>query len=195
MRDCVLRVGGRIDQADVEDAHPIILPRHALTELIIRDTHERNAHAGSNHVLTALRQKYYILRGYSEVKRILETCIPCKRHHAKPAEQLMASLPRERVDVGKNPPFTYTGVDYFGPMSVKYRRGTVKRYGCIFTCLVTRAVHIEVAHSMDSDSFLMALHRFIARRGKPQKCSRTMGPTLWRRDKELADEIRTQSTQ
>ena len=125
------------------------------------------------------------------VQRVLNTCVPCKRHHAKPAEQLMASLPRERVDVGKNPPFTYTGVDYFGPMSVKYRRGTVKRYGCIFTCLVTRAVHIEVAHSMDSDSFLMALHRFIARRGKPQKMFSDNGTNFVAADKELADEIRT----
>ena len=106
----------------------------------------------------------------------------------------MASLPRERVDVGKNPPFTYTGVDYFGPMSVKYRRGTVKRYGCIFTCLVTRAVHIEVAHSMDADSFLMALHRFIARRGKPQKIFSDNGTNFVAADKELADEIRSLNT-
>ena len=102
MRDGVLCVGGRIDQADIEDPHPIILSRHTLTELLIRDVHERNAHAGSNQVLTILRRKYYVVRGYSEVQRVLNTCVPCKRHHAKPAEQLMASLPRERVDVGKN---------------------------------------------------------------------------------------------
>ena len=106
IRNGVLCIGGRIDQADVEEPHPVILPQHKLTELIIRDTHERNAHAGSNHILAILRKKYYVLRGYSMVQRVLNTCVPCKRHHAKPAEQLMASLPRERVDVGKNPPFT-----------------------------------------------------------------------------------------
>ena len=99
--DGVLRVGGRLHHADVEEPNPIILPRQTLTEMIIRNVHEQNAHAGSNHVLSILRRKFYVVRGYSEVRRVLNTCVPCKRHHAKPAEQLMASLPRERVDVGK----------------------------------------------------------------------------------------------
>ena len=84
---------------------------------------------------------------------------------------------------------TYVGVDYFGPLTVKYRRGTVKRYGCIFTCLATRAVHIEVAHALNADSFLMALHRFIARRGKPQKLFSDNGTNFVASDHELAEEI------
>ena len=39
--------------------------------------------------------------------------------------------------------------------------------GCLFTCLKTRAVHIEVAHSLNSDSFLCAFVRFVARGGAP----------------------------
>ena len=66
------------------------------------------------------------------------------------------------------PPFHNTGVEYFGPMYVKEKRSTVKRYGCLFTCLVTRAVHLEIAHSMDRDSFIMALRRMIGRRGRPK---------------------------
>ena len=102
----------------------------------------------------------------------------------------MADLPKERTAT-TDPPFTFVGVDYFGPMNVKFRRGSTKRYGCIFTCLVTRAVHIEVAHSMDSDAFLMALHRFIARRGKPQKVFSDNGTNFVAAYKELADEIKT----
>ena len=109
-------------------------------------------------------------------------------------EQMMGNLPKERVDASK-PPFTFVGIDYFGPMNVKYKRGTMKRYGCIFTCLTTRAVHIEVAHSLDSDSFLMALHRFMARRGKPQKLFSDNGTNFVAAERELAEEIRAVNSQ
>ena len=78
----------------------------------------------------------------------------------------MADLPEHRVTPDK-PPFTYVGVDYFGPFLVKRARSLVKRYGVLFTCLAVRAVHIEIAHSLDTSSFLHALRRFIARRGQP----------------------------
>lgn len=68
----------------------------------------------------------------------------------------MADLPLDRVTPGE-PPFTYVGVDYFGPFGVKYRRKVVKCDGVIFTCLAVRAVHIEVASSFDTDSFINAL--------------------------------------
>ena len=79
----------------------------------------------------------------------------------------MANLPKERLMSGE-PPFTYVGVDYFGPLFVRQGRSNVKRYGCLFTCLVVRAVHIEVVHSLDNDSFINALRRFINTRGCPK---------------------------
>ncbi|KAK3716446.1 hypothetical protein QZH41_007055 [Actinostola sp. cb2023] len=75
----------------------------------------------------------------------------------------MADLPKERVTPA--PPFTFTGVDYFGPYIIKTGRKEVKRYGALFTCLASRAVHIEIANSLETDSFIQALRRFIARRG------------------------------
>ena len=78
----------------------------------------------------------------------------------------MAQVLEERVTTG-GPAFLYVGVGYFGPFKVKRGRTTEKRYGCLFTCLFTRAVHIEVAHSLETDAFINCLHRFIARRGKP----------------------------
>ncbi|XP_068723837.1 uncharacterized protein [Montipora capricornis] len=77
----------------------------------------------------------------------------------------MASLPYDRLQIA--PPFSKVGVDFFGPLRVKYLRKQEKRYGCLFTCLVTRAIHLEVAFSLSTDSFIMCLRRFIARRGKP----------------------------
>ena len=82
----------------------------------------------------------------------------------------MGDLPKERVKIGEKP-FSNTGVDYFGPYLVKKNRETrstkalTKRYGVIFTCLTTRAIHIELAGDLSTDSFLLALRRFISRRG------------------------------
>ena len=52
--------------------------------------------------------------------------------------------------------FTYVGIYYVGPLYVKQKRSNVKRYGCIFVCYTTRAVHLEVAHSLDTDSFFFS---------------------------------------
>ena len=83
------------------------------------------------------------------------TCLLCNERH----------LPSCRVTEGE-PPFTYTGADYFGPFLVKWGRSNLNRYGCVFTCVVARAIHIEIAHSLDTDSFVNASQRFISRRGQ-----------------------------
>lgn len=83
-------------------------------------------------------------------------------------EQKMSNLPAERLNPG--PPFTNVGVDVFGPWTISTRRtrGGIaenKRWAVLFTCLVSRAVHIEVLESMSSSSFVNALRRFTAVRG------------------------------
>ena len=80
----------------------------------------------------------------------------------------MADLPEERM-IPDKAPFSYVGTDCFGPILVKLGRSEVKRYGCLFTCLTTRAVHLEVLNTMDTDTFINALRRFVARRGCPLK--------------------------
>ena len=185
----LLRVGGRLANttADV-DVHPIVLPKHPVTELIIREIHERNAHAGANHTLSLVRRRFFPLKGYGLVRQVIGRCVQCKKRQGQTLDQKMADLPRARVEVDQ-PPFTNTGIDYFGPISVKYRRGTVKRWGCLFTCMVTRAVHIEVAHDMSADSFLMAFHRFVARRGKPSVVYSDNGTNFTAAEKELQEEV------
>ena len=86
---------------------------------------------------------------------------------------LMGELPFERIAY-MGPPFSRTGVDYFGPLLIKRGKrthsncGTTKRYGALFTCLTTRAVHVELAGDLSTDSFILALRRFISRRGHPK---------------------------
>ncbi|XP_014663229.1 PREDICTED: uncharacterized protein LOC106805948 [Priapulus caudatus] len=167
----LLRVGGRLTRSELchVSKHQLILPyTHQISRLIIEDCHIRTGHAGVERVLAETRRRYWILKGRKLVKSVLSHCIACKKSRGKTEVQLMADLPKARV-TPHEPPFTWVGVDYFGPFSVKRGRSEVKRYGCIFTCLSIRAVHIEVAHSLDTDSFINALERFIARRGEPKE--------------------------
>ena len=98
-------------------------------------------------------------------ERMLHSCFGCKRRHSPALQQKMADLPLDRVNPG-NPPFTFVGIDCFGPFYVRHKRSLVKRYGVMFNCLVVRAVHIEIAHSLETDSFIQSLRRFAARRGQ-----------------------------
>ena len=83
--------------------------------------------------------------------------------NAQPGKQLMAPLPSARVTPGK-PPFAFTGVDYAEPYTTTVGRKSAKRYICLFSCMTTRAVHLECAYVPDIDSFLLALQRFTSRR-------------------------------
>lgn len=191
MEDGILKVGGRLDRAPVsyELRHPAILPsKHQITELLIRHHHRMLGHQGPVQVLSALRESFWIVKGRASVRRVLKDCLQCKRRNAQQGKQQMAPLPVERL-VPDKPPFTYTGVDYFGPFLVKRGRSTVKRYGCIFTCLTTRAVHLEVAHTLELDSFLCALQRFISRRGRPETIFSDNGTNFHGGDRELRESL------
>ena len=164
--DGILRVSGRLNNADIseESKHPVILPRKGhVTTSIIHHAHEQLGHVGRGHVLSRLREKYWIVGAISAVRQVISSCVTCRRNKASTLEQKMADLPQDRLTPA--PPFTYVGIDYFGPYFVKQGRKEYKRYGALFTCLVSRAVHIEIAHSLETDSFLNALRHFIARRG------------------------------
>ncbi|XP_070567315.1 uncharacterized protein [Ptychodera flava] len=166
-KDGLLRVGGRLalSMLSEESKHPVILPKKShVSELILREIHEKNQHFGRHYILSKLRERYWILNANSAARSIVSKCVICRRQRAKLGEQKMADLPADRVQPHQ-PPFTNVGVDYFGPIEVKIKRSSVKRYGVIFTCLAVRAVHIEVADSLSTDSFINALRRFIARRG------------------------------
>lgn len=139
-----------------------------MTLLILNDFHEVSNHAGTNHALSLLRQKYHVLRGREAVKQTGRRCEFCRKRNATPSRQMMAELPEERISIPA-PPFTRTSVDLFGPYQVIVSRNrTEKRWGVIFTCLNTRAVHLEVVRSLSEEDFLSVLRIFENLRGRPQ---------------------------
>ena len=76
-------------------------------------------------------------------------------------EQKMSNLPNFRLQPGY--PFENCAIDYFGPFQMKFgRRQRIKVYGAIFTCLVTRAIHVELVSDLTTDKFFMAFRRFIS---------------------------------
>ena len=152
-----------------------------MTKLIIDHYHGICGNSAREYVLALTRQKYWITKGSSAVKRVLARCVSCRRRQAPLCYQRMADLPESRVLPDK-PPFTSVGVDYFGPFQVRRGRSLMKRYGVIFTCLAIRAVQLEVAHCLDTDSFLLALRRFIARRGQVKEIFSDNGTNFELRD-------------
>lgn len=165
--------------------HPAILSKNSrIATLILQNIHERIGHCGRNYVLAKSRQKYWIPQVTSKIRQMLSKCTVCRKSHGQPGQQKMASLPEDRL-IPDHPPFTNVGMDYFGPFEVKRGRVTVKRYGVLFICLTTRAVHIEVADSLDTSSCINALRRFISRRGQVDIIRSDNGTNLVGADREL----------
>lgn len=187
-----MRVGGRLHNSPIEqDAkHPVLLPKdHHVSELIMRYYHKISGHSGLEHTLSLIRQKYWIVQVRVPLRRILSSCFNCRRRQAPVGYQKMAALPEDRVNPSE-PPFSYVGVDCFGPLDVRRGRSTVKRYGVIFTCLSVRAIHIEAIHSLDTDSFIGAFRRFITRRCQPLLMRSDNGGNFVKADKELREAVR-----
>ena len=191
IRNGILQVGGRLAKSPVEESikHPIILPSdHHVTTLIIHDIHQRTGHSGREHVLATCREAYWVVGGRRAIRRRLGLCITCKKRDAPVQQQQMADLPEDRVTPGA-PPFSSIGIDMFGPILVKQGRARAKRYGCLFTCLTTRAVHVEIAHSLDADSFVQCLHRMTSRRGAVSFIRSDQGRNFIGAEKTIKDEI------
>lgn len=192
----LIRVGGRLrrsQQLDIDVIHPIVLnSSHKITQLLIQDTDKELHHSGSERLFAELRRKYWILRGREAIKRQQHSCPDCQRWRAKPTVPQMADLPQARLQIFK-PPFFSTGMDCFGPFTVKVGRRCEKRWGILFKCLTTRAVHIDLLSSLDTDSFLMALRRFISRRGKPSEVLSDQGTNFKGGERELQESFKSLS--
>ena len=141
------RCGGRLTNVDVPYSikHPILLSRaHPLTTLIVREAHERVFHNGVKETLTESRRRFWIPKGRSLTRHIVHCCVLCRRFEGMPF-QGPPPPPLPNFRVREDPAFTYTGVDFAGPLSVRVSGTSTasKVWICLFTCFVTRAVHLD----------------------------------------------------
>lgn len=164
---------------------PYILDgKHPFTILLIQRFHKEANHDGTEYVLNEIRQRFWIIGVKVALRKVKYSCLKCRIKRAKPTAPMMGQLPIERL-TPKVHPFTFTGVDYFGPLEVKIGRRIEKRYGVLFTCLTVRAVHLEIAASLTTDACVMAIRRFIGRRGSPVKMFSDNGTNLRGADTEM----------
>lgn len=193
----VLRVKTRINAAvDVneERKRPAILDGdHHIATLYIDYVHRTLHHAGVESTINECRTRYWIIRLRTTARKVIHRCRPCRIRKNSPPEPPTGDLPACRLAHHQRP-FTYTGLDYFGPLTVTVGRSHQKRYVALFTCLTTRAVHLEIAASLTTDSAVMALRRMIARRGCPTELWSDNGTNLHGAERELR-EAATRATQ
>ena len=166
----LIRSTGRIQRLSAtafETRHPIILDsRLRLNRLCLLFYHIKHKHQSVDNLRSVIHQQFVVLRLRSALKAIETYCVCCRKRNAKTVTPMMSDLPAERLGY-RQEPFSNFGVDHFGPFHVTIRRSSRKRRVLLFTCLTTRAIHIELVPSIDTSSCVMAIERFISRRGLP----------------------------
>ncbi|KAL1267371.1 hypothetical protein QQF64_032734 [Cirrhinus molitorella] len=159
---------------------------HPLSQLLIKHYDEKLHHPGPERVFAELRRQYWIIKGREAVRRHQHQCQECRKWRGKPSVPKMADLPPARLRL-YSPAFYSTGVDCFGPLIIKVGRRNEKRWGIIFKCMTTRGVYIDLLTKIDTDSFLMALRRFTARRGTPHELYSDQGTNFRGGERELSE--------
>ncbi|GFY53316.1 integrase catalytic domain-containing protein [Trichonephila inaurata madagascariensis] len=162
----LIRLGGRLEfcNLSIDEKHPSILPKNSwLTTLIVRREHNKIMHGGTTSTLAQVRSNYWIPKGHQLIKKIIKNCFICRKYLAKPIDQLTSPLPSDRIN--QTPSFSVCGLDFVGLLYVSIFGELQKSYIVLFTCGVTRELHLELVSNMTTNLFLLAFRRFLTRRG------------------------------
>ena len=162
----LLIVGGRLGKSKLnrDTVHPVLLPKkNKITNAVVQWCHKVAAHGKRGLTLNQLcKSGFWAIHGNTICRSIIYHCGTCRRLREKLGTRKMVDL--SIYIMIEAPPFTYCGVDMFGSFIIKERRSEIKRYEILFTCLNSRGIHNEVANFMGTNSFTLALRRFICRR-------------------------------
>ncbi|KAI7808136.1 hypothetical protein IRJ41_016509 [Triplophysa rosa] len=192
LQNNLICVGGRLKNAnlDIGEKNPIILPKdNHISLLLVRHHHAEVKHQGRHLTEGAVRAAgLWLLGGKMLINSVLHKCITCRKLRGKMQEQRMANLPQECLQTC--PPFTYVGLDVFGPWCITTRRtrggqAESKRWAILFSCMSSRAVHIEVIESMDTSSCINALRCLFAIRGPAKQLLSDRGTNFMGACREL----------
>lgn len=148
----VLRVRGRLDKKKLGGSdgshHPVVMPKnHYVTKLLVCRFHHQVLHQGWLLTEGEIRTGgFWVVGAKNLVRSKIRSCVICRKLRCSFGWQKMADLPEDRLQSA--PPFSYVGFDTFRPWITTQRRtigGTVnqKRWALMFTCLVSRVVHLE----------------------------------------------------
>lgn len=196
--DELLRVRGRLGastELSFDERHPVILDGSCrITRLLVQQYHERALHANHETVVNNMRERYWVTALRPTVKNVVARCQYCSVQRARPNPPKMGDLPLVRLTTTRRA-FVNCGIDYFGPMEITIGRRREKRWGVLFTCLATRAVHLELAASLSSDSAILALRRLVARRGQPATILSDCGTNFVGASRELRAALRGLNSQ
>ena len=144
----LMRLKGRQRHADAsyEMKHPYLLSaKLPIVRKLIEDAHEGNYHEGTEYVRSILLQNYWIIGVRTALRNVKLKCVKCRKQQVGGVQFFMADLPIERLEE-RVFRFLKTGVDYFRPFEVRFMSKSMKRWCCLYTCLATRGVHVEVVH-------------------------------------------------
>ena len=183
----IIRVGGRVDEALVsyETKHPAMLPRdHWISLLITRHFHQIG-HAGVATTVAKIKTKFWIIRAHDLAKSVKFRCVCSREIEARTETQLMADLPRTRLEPF-TPPFHYTACDYFGPYKVKISRNTTTKHYKVILPARTRELY---TWSWLAVEFMQTLRRFFAIRGQIALMMSDNGSQLVGAERELREMI------
>ncbi|XGW10144.1 hypothetical protein V3C99_011987 [Haemonchus contortus] len=187
-KDHIWKSRGRLQNSSLskESKYPIFIsPNTSLAELIIKDAHGPY-HQGIEHTMATVRNRYWIPKLRQQVRKLVVKCVKCRRFNALPYPYPDSTdLPQRRVF--RSRPFQHIGLDFFDLPKLSTEADERNPCGCIFTCTVTRLMHLELVPSMSTEDFINAFRRFVARRGIPDTITCDNAPTFLLAEKILAE--------
>ena len=193
----LIRINSRLTphlECDRNQAQPILLHKDMkILQPLLWEIHAQILkHCGGiNTLLARVREKYWVIQGKSCAKDVVNNCLFCARMIARPYKLPLPPLHPSRSSQHQRPlrAFQEIGIDFCGPFKVAVGRSLQNRYALVLACCATRAVNVEVCHSLSGQSCLAALERHCARYSQPSYINSDNGSNFLASARHLEERI------